>query len=233
MAWLLIGAAAATTFTFSNQCHFTVWVGTQSGGNNPQLSQTGFQLDQGSTSSLSAGPGWSGRFWGRSFCSTDGSGRFSCLTGDCSTGQVSCNGATGAPPATLAEITLGSSGGQDFYDVSLVDGYNLPVSLTPAGGSGDCRTAGCRSDLNSNCPQELAVKRADGLVVACRSACEAFGDPKYCCTGQYNSPETCKPTDYSKIFKNACPDAYSYPYDDQSSTFTCTGPASYSLIFCP
>ncbi|KAK1283199.1 Thaumatin-like protein 1 [Acorus calamus] len=55
------------------------------------------------------------------------------------------------------------------------------------------------------------------------SACVAFGDPKYCCTGAYGGPGTCKPTNYSRVFKNACPLAYSYAYDDSSSIFTCAG----------
>ncbi|KAL0651629.1 hypothetical protein Bca4012_094320 [Brassica carinata] len=71
-----------------------------------------------------------------------------------------------------------------------------------------------------------------GSVVACKSACEAFGTPQYCCTGAFDKPETCPPTDYSRIFKTACPKAYSYAYDDATSTFTCAN-ANYSIIFCP
>ncbi|KAK8935098.1 Thaumatin-like protein 1 [Platanthera zijinensis] len=230
---LFSGAAASVTFKFSNKCSYTVWAGTLSGANSSPLPQTGFQLPPGSSSSLAAPPAWSGRIWGRSFCSTDASGRFSCLTGDCGTGRVSCDGAGGAPPATLFEITLGSGGGKDFYDVSLVDGYNLPIGVAPVGGTGDCRKAGCRWDLDGQCPQELAVRGPGGAVVACKSACEAFGDPRYCCSGAYGTPATCGPTNYSEIFKSACPDAYSYAYDDRTSTFTCAGPESYAVTFCP
>jgi hypothetical protein len=39
------------------------------------------------------------------------------------------------------------------------------------------------------------------------------------------------------IFKTACPTAYSYPYDDLTSTFVCSGSASqmpeYTITFCP
>ncbi|KAI0513961.1 hypothetical protein KFK09_009993 [Dendrobium nobile] len=230
---LITGAAATTTFEFSNKCSYSVWVATLSGANNPPLSQTGFHLPSSSSSSLTAPPAWSGRFWGRSFCSTDSSGHFSCLTGDCGTAQIPCNGAGGSPPATLIEITLGSNGNADFYDVSLVDGYNLPVAVGPIGGTGDCRLAGCQSDLNGKCPPELAVDGPGGLVIACKSACEAFGDPRYCCTGAYGTPSTCGPTNYSTLFKTACPMAYSYAYDDRTSTFTCVGPKSYTLTFCP
>lgn len=33
----------------------------------------------------------------------------------------------GVPPATLAEFTLSGDGNTDFYDISIVDGYNLPA----------------------------------------------------------------------------------------------------------
>jgi hypothetical protein len=42
---------------------------------------------------------------------------------------LQCNGAGGVPPATLAEITLKGDGGKDFYDISLVDGFNVPVQV--------------------------------------------------------------------------------------------------------
>ena len=35
----------------------------------------------------------------------------------------------GMTPVSLAEFTLASSSGQTFYDISLVDGYNLPLAI--------------------------------------------------------------------------------------------------------
>jgi hypothetical protein len=80
------------------------------------------------------------------------------------------------------------------------------------------------------CPKELQVER--GGTVACRSACEAFGQDQYCCSGAYATPAACRPTAYSSIFKSACPRAYSYAYDDGSSTFTCHSAAGYTIAFC-
>lgn len=68
-------------------------------------------------------------------------------------------------------------------------------------------------------------------AIACRSACEAFGEERYCCSGAYDTPGACKPTAYSSIFKAACPRAYSYAYDDSTSTFTCNA-ADYTVAFC-
>ncbi|KAL0012569.1 hypothetical protein SO802_007677 [Lithocarpus litseifolius] len=90
---------------------------------------------------------------------------------------------------------------KDFYDVSLVDGYNLAISITPIKGSGKCSYAGCVGDLNMMCSVGLQVRSHDNKrVVACESACFAFNSPRYCCTGSFGSPQACKPTAYSRIF---------------------------------
>ncbi|XP_065008596.1 thaumatin-like protein 1b [Musa acuminata AAA Group] len=232
-----VSGALAATFTLTNNCDYTVWPGVLSSAGTAALSTTGFQLQKGESRSLDAPAAWSGRFWGRTRCATDSSGRFSCGTGDCGSGRVECSGGGAAPPATLAEFTLDGSGGMDFYDVSLVDGYNLPMLVVPQGGSGgSCSSTGCLVDLNGLCPSDLKVvlSTSDGgsESVACKSACEAFGSPQYCCSGDFGNPNTCKPSSYSQFFKNACPRAYSYAYDDATSTFTCAS-ANYLISFCP
>lgn len=218
---------SGATFTFVNRCDYTVWPGILANAGSPRLDSSGFELPKDTSRSFQAPTGWSGRFWGRTGCNFDGSESGTCVTGDCGSGQVECNGLGAAPPATLAEFTLGS-GGQDFYDVSLVDGYNLPMIVEGTGGSGVCASTGCVSDLNQQCPAELRVADGD----ACKSACEAFGSPEYCCSGEYGTPDKCKPSVYSEMFKAACPRSYSYAYDDATSTFTCSG-ADYTMTFCP
>jgi hypothetical protein len=219
-------AAGAITFTFANRCTDTVWPGLLSGSGSPPLETTGFALPPGQSRSLYGPTGWSGRFWGRSGCDFDGRGKGTCATGDCGSGEVECRGAGATPPATLAEFTLDGDGGKDFYDVSLVDGYNLPMLVQPS--SPGCPDTGCLVDLNERCPSELSS--AGGR--ACRSACEAFGKPEYCCNGAYATPDTCHPSQYSQLFKNACPKSYSYAYDDGTSTFTCNH-TDYTITFCP
>ncbi|KAL9104932.1 MAG: hypothetical protein Q9163_000177 [Psora crenata] len=128
-----------------NQCAETIYPGiaTQAGR---APSTGGFRLDPGDTRNLTVGADWQGRVWGRTNCSfndegtgpsnaggNDGGGR-ACTTGDCN-GIVDCKGDT---PVSLAEFTLASSSGQTFYDISLVDGYNLPmaiISLNPESGN--------------------------------------------------------------------------------------------------
>ncbi|GAA0165613.1 hypothetical protein LIER_20969 [Lithospermum erythrorhizon] len=223
------------------KCSYTVWPGILSGAGTAPLSSTGFTLNPGESTEVLVPSAWSGRLWGRTICGSDPTtGKFSCVTGDCSSDTIECSGGGAAPPATLAEFTLNGAGGLDFYDVSLVDGYNLPMLVSPQGGGsggGNCTATGCVVELNGGCPTELKLMSGgsgdgDGGCVACKSACEAFGDPKYCCSGEYGTPDACKPSYYSEYFKNACPRAYSYAYDDGTSTFTCAG-ANYVITFCP
>ncbi|KAK0596496.1 hypothetical protein LWI29_016270 [Acer saccharum] len=82
------------------------------------------------------------------------SGRFTYQTADCGSGQVTCNGAGAAPPASLVEFTIAANSGQDFNDVSLIDGFNLPVSITPQGDSGPCSTLSCSANVNGVCPSD-------------------------------------------------------------------------------
>ncbi|XP_022754757.1 thaumatin-like protein 1b [Durio zibethinus] len=229
-----ISGVQATTFTIVNKCDYVVWPGILSNAGVPTLSTTGFTLQSGETKTITPPTSWGGRFWGRTHCSQDSTGKFSCLTGDCGSGKLECSGNGASPPATLAEFTLDGAGGFDFYDVSLVDGYNIPMLVVPQGGTGqNCTYTGCVADLNDSCPSELKVMSTDsGDGVACKSACEAFRQPQYCCTGQYGTPDTCKPSSYSEIFKTACPQAYSYAYDDLTSTCTCAN-ADYIITFCP
>lgn len=232
----LCDETTAATFTFTNGCAYTVWPGILSNAESSLLENGGFELVSGQSASLQASSGWSGRFWGRTGCTFSSSDSGSCASGDCG-GKMQCQGAGAATPATLAEFSLAGAQvnvNQDFYDVSLVDGYNLPVAVVATGGSGTCGTAGCVSDINLNCPAALQVVMTDGgtEVVGCRSACDAFGTAEYCCKGEYANPSTCKPSVYSQMFKAACPKAYSYAYDDATSIFTCTG-ANYTILFCP
>ncbi|KAI9711188.1 MAG: hypothetical protein M1820_002175 [Bogoriella megaspora] len=118
-------------------CEETIFPGinTQGGGHGPE--QTGFELLPGDTQKLSVAANWQGRVWGRTNCSFNpqgtgpanaGNGIYtSCDTGDCSAG-VQCTGA-GVVPVTLAEFTMDGGDGQSFYDISLVDGYNLPMAI--------------------------------------------------------------------------------------------------------
>jgi hypothetical protein len=142
--------ARAATFTITNKCGFTVWpAGIPVGG--------GFQLNQGQTSSINVPAGTNaGRIWGRTGCSFNG-GRGSCQTGDCG-GALSCT-LSGKPPATLAEFSIG--GANDFYDISVIDGYNLPMDFSCSSGVAlRCRDPSCPDAYHH--PNDVATHGCNG-----------------------------------------------------------------------
>lgn len=67
----------------------------------------------------------------------------------------------------------------------------------------------------------------------CASACAKYNQNSYCCTGKYDSPDVCKSNYYSTAAKKVCPDAYSFAFDDQSSTFIIPSGAGFEVVFCP
>ena len=284
-----------TPILISNWCAETIYpaILTQ-GGTGPQL--TGYTAQPNSNQTVYVSSDWQGRVWARTNCTfgSGNSGGSQCTTGDCG-GIEACKG-PGAPPATLAEFTLHGSDSQTFYDISLVDGYNLALAivLLPNGNSAlealDPSTtnpsciasvagfAGSASSYNpyannqqflgtsssqplpfdtkqtsqsvsSWCPWDLQVSPPlapgngvypypDGNIARpafdpCYSACAKYNQPNYCCTGSYNGPNKCSPSYYSKAAKSVCPDAYSYAYDDQDSTFITPNGAGFQVVFCP
>lgn len=87
-------------------------------------------------------------------------------------------------------------------------------------------------DVRSSCPTELEVLNYNGEVVACKSACLAFDLDNFCCRNGYGSPEKCRPNVYSKIFKDACPNYFSYAFDTPAPLVSC-GSLEYIITFCP
>lgn len=205
-------AAQAARFDITNRCAYTVWAAAVPGG--------GRRLNSGETWRLDVAAGTKGaRIWARTNCNFDGSGRGKCQTGDCG-GVLQCK-SYGTPPNTLAEYALNQYNNMDFYDVSLVDGFNVPIEFSPTS-KGCTRAIRCTADINGQCPSQL---KAPG---GCNNPCTVFKTNQYCCTSG-----SCGPTDYSRFFKKRCPDAYSYPKDDATSTFTCPGGTNYRVVFCP
>ncbi|KAK4403292.1 Thaumatin-like protein [Sesamum angolense] len=228
---LLFFTSDGTQLIVVNNCKDHIWPAILGNAGHQTPNDGGFPLYSGQQLVVEVPQWWSGRIWARQGCCFDQTGRGSCQTGDCN-GQLHCRGIGGQPPATLVEMTLGTSTNpMHYYDVSLVDGFNLPVSMIPAGGGSACGVAACEADVNVCCPENLAVRR-EGKVVGCKSACLATGADRYCCTGEYASPKTCKPTAFGHLFKAICPRAYSYAYDESSGLKTCRA-SRYVITFCP
>ncbi|XP_027357841.1 thaumatin-like protein [Abrus precatorius] len=225
--------AHQVTFYVHNKCPFPIWPATAPNTGQPVIADGGFFLAPGQVQRVIAPWTWSGRIWGRTGCNFPSNNwKPACETGDCD-GRLACNGLIGTPPVTLVEISLqGDRGKPNFYDVSLVDGYNLPVSVTPKIINPKCNIQGCLKDLKSICPHELEVLNSKGEVVACKSACLAFDIDKFCCRNEYGSPAKCKPSVYSNIFKDACPNYFSYAFDTPSPLVSCAS-SEYIITFCP
>ncbi|KAG6519302.1 hypothetical protein ZIOFF_022795 [Zingiber officinale] len=102
------------TFTFTNNCAYTVWPAAAPSSSAGAIPTKGFVLEAGESRRLEAPFGWSGSLWGRTLCGVDSGGRFACATGDCggSAGAVECSGG-GAwhPPTTPLEFTPRDAGG--------------------------------------------------------------------------------------------------------------------------
>lgn len=288
-----------TPLTIVNQCSEDIWpaIDTQH-GSGPFTN--GFKLASGEQNNLTVSSNWQGRVWGRTNCSfndagtgpaSGGVGR-ACGSGDCN-GALNCK-VGGDVPCSLAEFTLDAGDGQTYYDISLVDGYNLPMAivLQPLGNAsiedippnltnpccigtfgqlaaqnynpydggkvylGTNETYRLPLDQKVNdqqvrdwCPWNLMLNKptppADGVYTypdssvekppfnPCYSACAKFNLPEDCCTGEHNQPSTCVPSEYSKNIKAVCPDAYSYAFDDQTSTFIIPSGPGFQIIFCP
>ncbi|KAI0268641.1 Osmotin thaumatin-like protein [Gloeopeniophorella convolvens] len=240
---------AARTFTVYNACPFTIWpaiftdlnVGTAT-PNQP----TGWSAGAFTAVSFSVPDNWkSGRIWGRRDCDfSSNPGPNSCLDGGCNGGLLcDAHTGTGVPPATVAEFTLSTDANTpDFFDVSLVDGYNLPMRIDNNKG---CGVPLCGVDLGPGCPAALqGPYDSTGFPVGCKSACEAglAPDPANspnCCTGSHGTAATCPPSgvEFYSYFKSNCPNTYVYAYDESSGTalFTCpsSAQADYTITFCP
>ncbi|GLT90732.1 hypothetical protein SLE2022_086500 [Rubroshorea leprosula] len=142
-----------------------------------------------------------------------------CQTGDCQ-GLLECQD-YGSPPNTLAEFALDQYANQDFIDISNIEGFNVPMEFS-SNSPGCSRVIKCIADIVGQCPNELKVPGG------CNGPCPVFKTEEYCCNSG-----NCGPTNFSKFFKDRCPDAYSYPKDDPTSLFTCPTGTNYKVIFCP
>ncbi|KAI0371256.1 Osmotin thaumatin-like protein [Pilatotrama ljubarskyi] len=243
-----VALASARTFTVVNSCSYTVWPAIFTDltlGSSTPDQPTGWEQEPKEVVTFSVPNDWTGgRIWGRRDCNfsvTDGPS--SCLTGGCN-GGLECDPHTGTPvaPVTVAEFALGASGSIDVFDVSLVDGFNIPIRVQTNKG---CAVVSCPVDLNPNCdvgPAALAGPfDSSGKVAGCKSACAAgLGDPANspnCCTGTHSTPSTCPASgvQFYSYFKGNCPTAMAFVYDQSTAPLSCpsTLQSDYTITFCP
>ncbi|KAH8811430.1 thaumatin family protein [Xylogone sp. PMI_703] len=292
-------AARSIPLVITNNCSEAIWPAIASeAGTGPDIG--GFELQPKATRNLSVGQDWQGRVWGRTNCTFNANGTgpknaslsTACMTGDCAR-VLDCT-VTGNTPVTLAEFNLegGPNRDQTFYDISLVDGYNLPLSIIFIPGNNSLlrsippnlinpsciATSGLlsakspfgvpssqatnntfplpyepsqsNSTVEKWCPWENQLipnpsRPGDGVYPypvdhvprpafnPCVSACSLTGRAEYCCTGSYDDASKCHKSYYSSQAKSVCPDAYSYAFDDATSTFSVPAGGGWEVVFCP
>jgi len=140
------------------------------------------------------------------------------VTGKCAN-PAGSGAATDRNLANLAEFNIGQSS-LDYYDLSNVEAYTigLGISVTSSKG-GQCSTIKCSiPNIRSFCGGDNQLITESSGALVCKNTDGAAGEG---------------PTANTKLFKNACPQAYSYNYDDATSTFTCNTGSNYQVTFCP
>lgn len=176
--------------------------------------------------------GWQGRFWPRTGCTFEENGSCpcgvknenpcmhpgpsccdtgGCLGADNITFQLVCgSGQGGLAPASLFEFSFDADGGPivgpyDTYDMSLVDGFNVPVQIKPKDGTYNttpdpgqdsdfwCKVKGCKE--NPACPDLLKYKDNKSCLGPCLKATNDLGysgnDKARICCDNSNITPTC------------------------------------------
>jgi hypothetical protein len=135
--------------------------------------------------------GWQGRMWARIGCTFNATGTCdppyqpccasgSCLQADGTFGMHCAH--SGISPTSLIEVSLDNPspyGPYDDYDVSLVDGWSVPLSINPVAGTYNelpdpgvtapwCMLSGCFA--SPFCPLPFSV---NGTTLSCYSPCQA------------------------------------------------------------
>ncbi|TGZ81829.1 Osmotin, thaumatin-like protein [Ascodesmis nigricans] len=241
-----------------NSCRHTIWPAlfgpiNEGFGEITTPEHQGFRLDPGSFQGVPIPHDWNGRVWAREHCTFDENGLGRCAIGDCD-GKLHCM--LSGQPTSLAEFNFKGNGKSIFYDISLVDGYNVGIGvyaiqndtiipeLSPV----------CNLEGKDICPDKLRLQPfwpvhettnfssiplplelAKGRCLSLCKSAPIGVHPEYCCVGKHATPDTCFHNSYSAACKSACPDAYSYPYNDFSSSFIADQSDHWDFIveFCP
>lgn len=190
------------TVTLVNRTGRTVWVGSEVNADGSAALDGLPTLDPGQSSTVDipehAGAGhWRGTFFARQGCSGQDGVDFHCQLGDCGPHVDRCS--TGEASVSLAEFDFDPSDSlAPWYDVSYVNAFSVPVTITPDGvtpppDGGACATMGCPDDLLPYCPsQDLVTDPGTGGALECVN------------------PNRDAQTSYSDAIGSHCPYAYAW-----------------------
>lgn len=119
---------------------------------------------------------------------------------------------------TLAEFTFNTDFYDfDWYNISHVDAFNLPMQIVPA--ERDCEILTCAMDFLADCPEEGRFEDDSGALSVCVS------------------PDRDNPESPVAQYFEACDEAYAWSGDDQegddpSPMRACAG-EDWDIVFCP
>lgn len=118
---------------------------------------------------------------------------------------------------SLAEFYYTETG-QIWYDVSQVDGYNLPITMEVPGNptGGRCSVGRCQFNIDANCPANLKRGNNNGKTAACE-----------------NDDRDNEFSDYVKAMKASCPGVYTWSRDNDAGMRDCPpGNNALKVTFC-
>lgn len=249
--------ATPVNFTITNNCSMDVWMAfTPNAGSDPLPDGIVKITASGGSHGYSVPTtGWAGRLWPKMGCDSTGE--------NCTQGQtVPPCPSVGCQPAadTLVEFYFDKAGGtgRPYYDISLVEGFSVPMSVTPSGSGGRCTSTSCALDL-TKCPTaenekigDLQIKSGSD-VVGCFSPCNKWTWPKplgdggttkdatgqaMCCPNPPITSPQCNAgsvaqTQYVALVHSECPTAYAFSFDDAGGSHDCDPRTAFSVTLCP
>jgi hypothetical protein len=198
-------AAADRTVTFVNQSGQTIWIGSgvNADGSVNFARLPVLQNGQSATVTIpeSAAPNhWRGKFFARQGCTGNAGSTFRCKVADCGPFPERCS--LGEQPASLAEFNFDRNDAlAPWYNVSYVNAFSLPITITPRGatqppGSAECEPMGCSQNLLPYCPPANLTRWDDGTPMLC------------------TNPNRDAKTPYSNAIQSRCPKAYAWSKQD-------------------
>ena len=133
-----VGQPETRALVFANELAETIWVGIIGDATfkNGEEGWGGFELRPLEARIVPVSSHFQGKAWGRTDCKLGTDGALTCHTGNCGIangqpGLVDCSTKGNEPPTTLAEFNFDTPNGNDYVDVSVVDGMNLTMLVQP------------------------------------------------------------------------------------------------------
>lgn len=219
---------------FLNACDQTVWAGASGDTVPAEAFEAGIELAPGDCVAVPFRSVSGGRAWGGT---------------DCVGETCASDGASGR--GTLVQFDVPEEGGS-LYNVSLVDGFNLPIELRPVGPNidedgGPCGAARCAVSVELGCPEALRRYDEEGAVAWCESICRACAACEACndcgdlgvdaCSGCADVAEVCcggmgcQSNAYTQTWESLCPDALTHA--ENEAYLGCDRVSDFDMTFCP